>query len=71
MWTPDSEAAFQSLKEALVTIPVMALPDFKKKFKIEIDVSDKGIGVVLMQEGHPLAYLSKSLGPRNQGLSTL
>ena len=28
------------------------------------------LGAVLMQKGHPLAYLSKSLGPRSQGLST-
>lgn len=71
VWTPDKEAAFQALKEALVTAPVLALSDFKKKFEIEMDASDKGIGAMLMQDGHPLAYLiSKSLGPQNQGLST-
>ena len=37
---------------------------------IETDVSKTDIGGVLMQEGHPLAYFSKKLGPRMQLAST-
>lgn len=48
----------------------MALPDFSKAFHIETDASGSGIGAVLIQEGHPIAYISKSLGPKNRGLST-
>jgi hypothetical protein len=48
----------------------LALPNFTKPFIIETDASDGGVGVVLMQDGHPLAFLSKALGPRTKGLST-
>jgi len=37
---------------------------------LETDACATGVGAVLLQNGHPLAYISKSLGPRNQGLST-
>jgi hypothetical protein len=70
IWTSEHEASFQALKQALVSTPVLALPDFKKKFSIETDACDKGIGAVLMQEGHPLAFLSKALGPKQRALST-
>lgn len=69
-WTPIHEQSFQALKHALSTSPVLALPDFAKPFSIETDASATGIGAVLMQDGHPLAFLSKALGPRSSGLST-
>ena len=50
--------------------PVLAIPNFAKTFVLEIDASDQGLGAVLMQEGHPIAYLSKPLCKKNQALST-
>ena len=49
---------------------MLALVDFSKPFSVETDASGTGIGAVLMQGGHPLAYLSRALGPRSWGLST-
>jgi hypothetical protein len=70
VWTAAHESMFQALKTALVSAPVLALPDFSKPFCLETDASKLGIGAVLMQDGHPIAYLSKALGPKSQGLST-
>lgn len=69
-WTAETESAFQQLKHALVAAPVLALPDFSKPFTIETDASDQGIGAVLSQDKHPIAFLSKALGPKTKGLST-
>jgi hypothetical protein len=66
-WTPATAQAFQTLKMAMCTTPVLALPDFTKTFVLECDASGKGIGVVLMQEGRPLAFTSKQLSERNLG----
>jgi hypothetical protein len=53
-----------------VTAPVLALPDFTQEFTVKTDASYKGIGVVLLQKGHPIAYLSKALSKKAQTLST-
>jgi len=70
VWTSATEEAFLWLKQAMVEAPVLAIPDFTKPFVLEIDACDYGLGAVLMQEGHPIAYLSKPLCPKNQALST-
>jgi hypothetical protein len=48
----------------------LALPNFNETFEVETDACDYGVGAVLMQKGHPIAFLSKALGPKNRGLST-
>lgn len=68
-WTPNTESAFHILKQALISAPVLALPDFSQQFIVDTEACDVGIGVVLSQSEHLLAYVSRALGPRNKGLS--
>lgn len=68
MWAPEDQHAFEKLKVAMSQTPVLALPDFHKPFNIENDASDTGIGAVLVQDGHPIAYYRKALGVNNQKL---
>jgi hypothetical protein len=70
VWTGESSLAFNTLRKALITAPVLALPDFSQCFVVETDACDHGIGAVLLQQDHPLAYISKAPGVRNRGLST-
>jgi hypothetical protein len=69
-WNKPAQEAFDQLKLAMPTTPVLIFPDFSKVFIIEIDACDTDIGVVLIQEGHPIAYFSKGLSAANQKLST-
>jgi hypothetical protein len=69
VWTEVTETAFVTLKQALMSAPVLALPDYTEQFVVVTDACDVGIGAVLSQKGHPLAYVSRALGPQNRGLS--
>ena len=60
-WTIVVQSAFDYLKKVLAKLPMLHLLDFSKVFVIETDASKRGIGDVLMQEGHPLAYFSKNI----------
>ncbi|GJR56618.1 putative mitochondrial protein [Tanacetum coccineum] len=69
-WNPSAELAYHQLKEAMVKAPVLALPNFEQEFVVETDASGKGIGAVLCQNGHPIAYWSKTLLAKHQALLT-
>lgn len=69
-WGPEQNQAFELLKEAMSQAPVLALPDFAQSFVLETDACNTGIGAVLMQNGHPVAFLSQALCSRSQTLST-
>ena len=60
-WTEKHEKAFQRLKTQPTNAPILALPNFSKKFELECDASGIGIGVVLLQGGHPIAYFCEKL----------
>ena len=46
-WGEDQEEAFETLKRALITAPVLAGPDFSKPFMVQCDASNFAIGAVL------------------------
>lgn len=68
-WSDEAQHTFDNLKQALSLAAVLALPDFSQPFVIETNASGTGIGAVLMQQKHPLAFISKSLSARQQALS--
>jgi hypothetical protein len=69
-WNPLATAAFNKLKEAVTSPPVLQLPDFTQTFTIECDTCGTGLGAILMQGGHPIAFFSKALKGQALYLST-
>ena len=52
----DIENSFQKMKEVMSSCPILALPGFSKPFAVECDASCEGIGDVLKQGQHPIAF---------------
>ena len=59
-WTTLAARSFELLKKKVIEKPVLALPNFSKVFQVDCDASGSAIGVVLSQEGKPIAYFSEN-----------
>lgn len=72
-WNEEAELSFSRLKEALVSAPVLACPDFSRPFVVHCDASSFGIGGMLTQKfddaEHPIAYVSRSLSKAERNYS--
>jgi hypothetical protein len=55
-WTPQLQMCFDTLKQALISAPVLALPNFKQPFTIEADASDKVLTVKFRQPSHEFTF---------------
>jgi hypothetical protein len=69
-WTNECQSAFEELKNRLVSSPILAHPDFSKKFILDTDARNEAIGAVLSQEidgkERPIAFASRSLTKQEQ-----
>jgi hypothetical protein len=61
VWTQEHDSSFTTLKQALISALVLALPDFEHPFIIETDVSDGGLVLFQCNEA-PIGILEQSLG---------
>ncbi|KAL0536597.1 hypothetical protein IC582_025549 [Cucumis melo] len=70
VWSKACEDSFQTLKQKLVTAPVLTVPDGSGSYVIYSDASKKGLGCVLMQQGKVVAYASRQLKSHEQNYPT-
>lgn len=66
MWSDEANGAFQTLKLAVSSLPILILPDFQQEFSVETNVSGAGIGVVLSQNKRRIAYLSQAFSSQGR-----
>jgi len=50
VWTQQTHEAFETLKQKLISPPILVYPDFTKKFYLYTDASDSEYGAVLSQK---------------------
>ena len=64
-WGPEQEEAFEKLKNALSTPPVLGYANYDTPFEVHTDVSLKGLGAILYQKQggqlRPISYASRGL----------
>ena len=60
-WESEQQTVFEKTKNALTTVPVLAYVDKNKEHIIQTDASKTGLSGVLLQEGQPVVYASRTL----------
>ena len=61
VWTKECQEAFEELKNRLITAPILKTPTGTGNMALYCDASGKGLGCVLTQDGHVIAYASRQL----------
>jgi len=73
-WNSSCQSAFKNLKDALISVPILKYSDFTpsaKLFHLYTDASATGIGGVLEQSSHVIAYVSRALTKPEQNYSVI
>ena len=70
-WDPEHQRAFDGIKSTVTTLPVLAYFDPRAEHSIQCDASKQGLGVVLLQNGCPVIYASRTLTETEQRYSNI
>jgi hypothetical protein len=70
LWTTAAAKAFHNIKQLLTEAPILHFPNFKLPFEVACDASHVGIGGVISQQGHPIAFFSEKLNEAKSRYST-
>ena len=70
-WEEQQSVAFSALKRYITNAPVLKFFNPESETTVSVNASSTGIGVVLLQEGYPIAYASKSLTATQQNYAQI
>ena len=70
-WGKMQQKAFEDIKNDLCGIPIVQPYSIQKEATVTTDASEKAIGGVLSQDGHPVIYVSRKLTPAEQNYSNI
>ena len=70
-WGQAENEAFESLKTAISSTPVLKFKDPKEPVSLSVDASSKGLGAVILQNNQPVAYASKALTESQQNYAQI
>lgn len=62
-WDHPQQRALETLKEAVVSTPVLCYYSLQEEVTLQCDASQHGLGVAMLQNGQPVAYASRALRP--------
>jgi hypothetical protein len=66
----EAELAFQTVKQLLVSPPILAYPNPELPYEVISDASITGCGAILVQEGRPIAYFSSKYSSAERNYTT-
>ena len=72
-WDANHDKAFQDMKNLITQHPgpVLSYFDPQKELRLQVDASKSGLGAVMLQEGKPIAYASKSLNSTEENYAQI
>ncbi|KAG1135610.1 hypothetical protein G6F37_012421 [Rhizopus arrhizus] len=70
VWSKEADQAFITLKKIIMTLPTLAYPDPHKPYDVHTDASMFGLGAIIVQNGRPVAFASRTLTPAEKNYST-
>ena len=71
LWSPQRETAFAEIKQLVVNHPVLKFYDHKAEVTLQCDASDYGLGAALLQDGQPVANVSRTLSPTEKNYAQI
>ena len=61
VWSDKQDIAFETIKNLVIKAPVLPYYDVNEEVTIQCDASQDGLGCVLLQNGQPVAFASKTM----------